>query len=147
MPRGLPRPPDHLLWAGAQCVLLSPWPWEGPEEALGPLLPLTRGTWSLKRPALSSLPQECECHGHTRSCHFDMAVYLASGNVSGGVCDGCQHNTAGRHCELCRPFFYRDPAKDLRDPAACRREAGPERGGWGLGSWTAVRWQGWGGLG
>lgn len=100
--------------------------------ALGPLLPLTCGTWSLKRPALSSLPQECECHGHTRSCHFDMAVYLASGNVSGGVCDGCQHNTAGHHCELCRPFFYRDPAKDLRDPAACRREAGPERGGQGL---------------
>ncbi|XP_059520740.1 laminin subunit beta-2 isoform X1 [Myotis daubentonii] len=76
--------------------------------------------WRPAEEGRSHACKKCECHGHTRSCHFDMAVYLASGNVSGGVCDGCQHNTAGRHCELCQPFFHRDPAKDLRDPAACR---------------------------
>lgn len=59
-----------------------------------------------------------------------MAVYLASGNVSGGVCDRCQHNTAGHHCELCRPFFYRDPTKDLQDPDVCRCEAEIGYEGW-----------------
>ncbi|KAJ8791907.1 hypothetical protein J1605_004132 [Eschrichtius robustus] len=37
-------------------------------------------------PLHSHLPcsaPECECHGHARSCHFDVALYLASGNVSG----------------------------------------------------------------
>lgn len=88
-------------------------------------------TWTLPFPLV---PQECECHGHAHSCHFDMAMYLASGNVSGGVCDACQHNTAGPHCELCRPFFYRDPTKDPRDPAVCRGEAGTGHGqGWELG--------------
>ncbi|OWK02515.1 hypothetical protein Celaphus_00010509 [Cervus elaphus hippelaphus] len=63
---------------------------------------------------------ECECHGHARSCHFDMALYLASGNMSGGVCDACQHNTAGRHCELCQPFFHRDPREDPRSLHSCK---------------------------
>ena len=49
-----------------------------------------------------------------------MAVFLATGNTSGAVCDGCQHNTMGRRCHLCKPFYYKDPSKDLRDPAVCR---------------------------
>ncbi|XP_055413663.1 laminin subunit beta-2-like [Bubalus kerabau] len=76
--------------------------------------------WQAAEPGYPHTCQECECHGHARSCHFDMALYLASGNVSGGVCDACQHNTAGRHCELCQPFFHRDPLEDPRSLHSCK---------------------------
>ncbi|NXM69164.1 LAMB2 protein, partial [Serilophus lunatus] len=62
----------------------------------------------------------CDCNEHSQRCHFDMAVFLATGNTSGAVCDDCQHNTMGRRCHLCKPFYYKDPTKDLRDPAVCR---------------------------
>lgn len=64
----------------------------------------------------------CNCNNHTSICHFDAAVYEQSGRVSGGVCDNCEHNTQGQHCEECIPFFYRDPIEPITSPYACRRK-------------------------
>lgn len=64
----------------------------------------------------------CKCNGHADTCHFDMDAWLASGNRSGGVCDNCQHNTEGQHCQRCKLGFYRDLRKPFSAPDACKRE-------------------------
>ncbi|XP_062924347.1 laminin subunit beta-1 isoform X1 [Mobula hypostoma] len=74
------------------------------------------------RPAKADNPHACKacnCNNHSNRCHFDIAVYHATGNVSGGVCDDCYHNTMGRNCELCKPFYYRNPTADIRSENTC----------------------------
>uniref|UniRef100_A0A6Q2YVN4 Laminin, beta 2-like n=1 Tax=Esox lucius TaxID=8010 RepID=A0A6Q2YVN4_ESOLU len=74
------------------------------------------------RPSSQTHPhvcRRCNCHGHSETCHFDMAQYQASGGVSGGVCDNCRHDRVGPHCELCRPYLYQDPRLSLDDPQGC----------------------------
>jgi laminin, beta 1 len=75
------------------------------------------------RPALgknSNACQKCNCNDHATSCHFDVEFYNISGQTSGGVCDDCQHNTRGQHCEQCMLKYYRDPNEDIESPRACK---------------------------
>uniref|UniRef100_A0A8C2W1F2 Netrin-4 n=1 Tax=Chinchilla lanigera TaxID=34839 RepID=A0A8C2W1F2_CHILA len=62
----------------------------------------------------------CKCNGHADTCHFDINVWAASGNRSGGVCNNCQHNTEGQHCQRCKPGFYRDLRRPFSAPDACK---------------------------
>ncbi|KAM6937035.1 laminin subunit beta-1-like [Xenentodon cancila] len=64
--------------------------------------------------------KKCNCNQHSDSCHFDMVVFRASGNISGGVCDDCQHNTSGHSCEQCKPFYFQHPERDIKDPNICQ---------------------------
>ncbi|XP_013375386.1 PREDICTED: usherin isoform X1 [Chinchilla lanigera] len=69
----------------------------------------------------------CQCYGHSTSCHYNASVDpfpLEHGRGGGGVCDACQHNTAGKNCELCKDYFFRqvgaDPsAVDVCKPCDC----------------------------
>ncbi|XP_063445068.1 laminin subunit beta-1-like [Mytilus trossulus] len=88
------------------------------------------------KPAQQNTPnacQKCNCNNHATECHFDPSVFVFSGEISGGVCDDCQHNTTGRNCQECKEYFFQDPNRDIRDPEICQAcdcdPAGSERDG------------------
>lgn len=118
MPGLLPRPPLETR-RGTQHQRLQEWVCTGPYWA-GPII--TTGSSLTVPPSSSVVSSECNCNQHSDSCHFDGAVFAASGNVSGGVCDDCEHNTAGNNCEQCKPFYYQHPESDIRDANICQRE-------------------------
>ncbi|KAM4597673.1 laminin subunit beta-3-like [Polymixia lowei] len=65
--------------------------------------------------------QRCECNNHAQRCHFDQAVYEASGRRSGGVCEGCMHHTTGPKCDRCAPGYQPNPRSRMDRPDACTR--------------------------
>ncbi|XP_071350563.1 laminin subunit beta-3 [Trachinotus anak] len=65
--------------------------------------------------------QRCECNNHAQRCHFDQAVYEASGRRSGGVCEGCMHHTTGPKCDQCAPGYQPNPRSRMDRPDACIR--------------------------
>ncbi|XP_018022771.1 laminin subunit beta-1 isoform X4 [Hyalella azteca] len=75
------------------------------------------------RPAVvteSNACKRCNCNNHSTKCYFDPKVYEETGRISGGVCQECAHNTQGRNCQECVPYFYQEEGRDLRDPAICQ---------------------------
>lgn len=66
-----------------------------------------------------SVGGRCKCNGHASRC-------IPSGPGGSLVCD-CKHNTAGRDCDRCKPFYFDRPwaRATVRDPNECKREYTP----------------------
>ncbi|KAL4655456.1 laminin subunit alpha-5 isoform X1 [Arapaima gigas] len=52
---------------------------------------------------IGSTCRPCQCHDNT-----DPNMLFSDCHPLTGVCQGCMHNTAGPHCEVCAPGFYGD---------------------------------------
>ncbi|MGH0161899.1 UNVERIFIED_CONTAM: hypothetical protein FKN15_050621 [Acipenser sinensis] len=77
--------------------------------------------WQRASPGQPHHCVSCQCNLHSTRCRFNMELYQLSGRRSGGVCLGCRHNTAGRHCHYCKEGFTRDQTKPLTHRKACKR--------------------------
>ncbi|XP_059205207.1 laminin subunit alpha-1 [Centropristis striata] len=50
----------------------------------------------------------CRCNNHSESCDAET-----------GACQGCQHHTSGRSCELCAPGYYGKVNGSISDCSLC----------------------------
>ncbi|KAI3355620.1 hypothetical protein L3Q82_018448 [Scortum barcoo] len=50
----------------------------------------------------------CHCNNHSESCDTET-----------GECQGCQHHTSGRSCELCAPGYYGNVHGSINDCSLC----------------------------
>ena len=52
----------------------------------------------------------CECYHHAMECVYNETLDMFPDDHysgGGGVCINCQHNTEGRHCDMCVTGYYR----------------------------------------
>lgn len=79
------------------------------------LVSTTASTMSTQNYAVSdfAVGGRCKCNGHASRCLTDDSGQL--------YCD-CKHNTAGRDCEKCKPYFFDRPwgRATYRDANECR---------------------------
>lgn len=75
------------------------------------------GEQSMQHYALSdfSVGGRCKCNGHASRC---------ARGVDGQLECECKHNTAGRDCEKCKPFYFDRPflRGTARDANECKGE-------------------------
>ena len=68
--------------------------------------------------------KKCECNDHADSCYYEPKLDsnpLDRTSKGGGVCQNCKHNTDGRHCNICKDFYFRPASKAVNVPDVCEQ--------------------------
>ncbi|XP_071323557.1 laminin subunit alpha-2 isoform X2 [Trachinotus anak] len=70
--------------------------------------------------------EKCNCHGKAEECYFNHTVADLSLSLDihgkyrgGGVCIGCQDNTAGINCQTCVAGYYRPAGVSAEEENPC----------------------------